>query len=135
MQLAGISSTASTAHLLNPVLVGRSAPAASSASAPQPAPAKASSASASANAALAAQPETSHPRSGSGGGGGSAAVEEVDSATSFSTSIAGKQYSGSGEQSGATYTASVPNLAGATATGSSIEAAENNLTARIDELA
>jgi predicted RNase H-like HicB family nuclease len=39
------------------------------------------------------------------------------------------------EESGGEYTASVATLAGATATGSSIEAAENNLTARIDELA
>jgi len=52
----------------------------------------------------------------------------------YSTSVAGKQYSGSVEESGGQYTASVPSLAGATASGSSIDAAENNLNNRIDEL-
>jgi predicted RNase H-like HicB family nuclease len=48
--------------------------------------------------------------------------------------VGGKQYTGSVEESDGEYTASVPNLAGATATGSSEQAAENNLAARIDEL-
>jgi hypothetical protein len=45
--------------------------------------------------------------------------------SSYSTTIAGKQYSGSVEESGGQYTASVPNLAGATASGSSLAAAES----------
>jgi predicted RNase H-like HicB family nuclease len=48
--------------------------------------------------------------------------------------VAGKQYSGSVADSGGTYTASVSNLPGATATGSSAQDAENNLDERIDEL-
>jgi hypothetical protein len=55
-------------------------------------------------------------------------------ATSFSTTVGGTQYTGSVEESGGEYTASVTNLAGATVTGSSDLAAENNLAARIDEL-
>jgi predicted RNase H-like HicB family nuclease len=55
--------------------------------------------------------------------------------SSYSTTVAGTHYSGSVEESGGEYTASVATLAGATASGSSIEAAENNLNARIDELA
>jgi predicted RNase H-like HicB family nuclease len=54
--------------------------------------------------------------------------------SSFSTTVAGTRYSGSVEQSGSEYTASVGNLTGATASGSSEAAAENNLTQRIDEL-
>jgi predicted RNase H-like HicB family nuclease len=52
----------------------------------------------------------------------------------FSTTVGGKLYSGSVEESGGEYTASVPSLAGASATGSSIAAAENNLNNRINEL-
>jgi len=59
---------------------------------------------------------------------------ELTSAESFSTTVGGKQYSGSVQLSNGEYTASVPNLIGATATGSSESAAENNLDARIDEL-
>ncbi|MGC9159663.1 MAG: hypothetical protein ACP5FH_11810 [Terracidiphilus sp.] len=52
----------------------------------------------------------------------------------YSTTVNGTQYIGSVEESGGVYTASVPNLAGATATGSSLEAAENSLSLRINEL-
>jgi predicted RNase H-like HicB family nuclease len=61
-------------------------------------------------------------------------VQEVDSATSYSTTVAGKQYSGSVQESNGEYTASVSSLSGASATGSSIQAAENNLNNRIDEI-
>jgi predicted RNase H-like HicB family nuclease len=52
----------------------------------------------------------------------------------YSTTVAGKSYSGDVEEAGGQYTASVPNLPGGSATGSSVEAAENNLTLTIDEL-
>jgi len=52
--------------------------------------------------------------------------------TGNSTTVAGKQYSGSVEEAGGEYTASVPNVSGATASGSSVDAAENNLVVRID---
>jgi predicted RNase H-like HicB family nuclease len=54
--------------------------------------------------------------------------------TSYSTTVGGTQYSGGVEESGGDYVASVPGLSGATASGSSLVAAENNLTVRIDEL-
>jgi predicted RNase H-like HicB family nuclease len=54
--------------------------------------------------------------------------------SSYSTTVNGTQYSGSVVQSGGQYTASVPNVPGASATGTSLAAAENNLNIRIDEL-
>jgi len=54
---------------------------------------------------------------------------------SYSTSVAGKSYSGSVEESGGTYTASVPGQPGASANGSSVQSAENNLDAVLDSLA
>ena len=54
---------------------------------------------------------------------------------SYSTSVAGKSYSGSVEESDGTYTASVMTVPEAVATGSSIESADTNLTAVIDALA
>jgi predicted RNase H-like HicB family nuclease len=49
-------------------------------------------------------------------------------------SVAGNQYWGSVEESGGEYSASVPNVAGATASGLTEQEAENNLAARVDEL-
>jgi hypothetical protein len=49
--------------------------------------------------------------------------------------VAGKSYSGSVVESDGEYEASVPNLPGASASGSSIESAENNLAVVIDTLA
>jgi hypothetical protein len=72
-----------------------------------------------------------------GGGGGqtsSATVEEDTLAAVYSTNVGGKSYSGSVTATAGDYTASVPNLQGATATGSSVEAAENNLSFVIDTL-
>jgi predicted RNase H-like HicB family nuclease len=54
--------------------------------------------------------------------------------SSYSTSVGGKSYSGSITQSNGTYTVSVPNLPGASVSGSSLQAAENALTVRIDTL-
>jgi predicted RNase H-like HicB family nuclease len=54
--------------------------------------------------------------------------------TGFSTTVAGTQYSGSVEEFDGEYVASVSSLSGATASGSSLIEAENNLTVRIDEL-
>jgi len=77
-------------------------------------------------------------RSQSGGTSGSSSSasssEEDLQVSSYSATVGGKQYSGSVEKSGGEYTASVSSLSGATATGSSPAAAENNLTLRIDEL-
>jgi len=52
----------------------------------------------------------------------------------YSTTVAGRNYSGSVEESDGEYNASVPNLPGASAIGSSVQPAENNLTLVIDTL-
>jgi predicted RNase H-like HicB family nuclease len=49
--------------------------------------------------------------------------------------VNGKSYSGSVEESGGTYTASVSSVPGAVASGSSVASAENNLTVVLDVLA
>ena len=56
-------------------------------------------------------------------------------AASYSVTIAGNNYSGSVEESGGVYIASVPNPPGASASGSSVESAENNLNIKLDTLA
>ena len=61
-------------------------------------------------------------------------VVEASQESSYSTSVAGQQFWGSVDRAGVDYTATVPNLAGATASGSSQQSAEDNLNARIDEL-
>jgi predicted RNase H-like HicB family nuclease len=64
----------------------------------------------------------------------SSGAEETQAAV-YSTTVAGKNYSGSVvEETGGVYEASVPNMPGATATGSSVQSAENNLSVRIDTL-
>jgi len=49
--------------------------------------------------------------------------------------VAGKTYSGSVEESNGTYTVSIPSLPGASASGSSAQSAETNLSVLIDVLA
>jgi len=63
-------------------------------------------------------------------------ASEVDTLVgAYTTTIGGVTYSGSVEEENGVYTASVSSLGGATATGSSMIEAENNLAVRIDELA
>jgi hypothetical protein len=64
----------------------------------------------------------------------SAVAAEETLAAVYSTSVGGKNYSGSVEESDGEYTASVADLAGASASGSSIESAENNLGTVLDTL-
>ena len=72
---------------------------------------------------------------GVGGGGAATAAAAVDALTSgYSTTVDGKQYAASVVESGGGYTASISSVPGATATGTSEQAAENNLTLRIDAL-
>jgi hypothetical protein len=54
---------------------------------------------------------------------------------SYSTTVAGKNYPLSVEESGGFYVASVPNPPGASATGSSPQSAEDNLNFKLDTLA
>jgi len=52
----------------------------------------------------------------------------------YSTTVGGKSYSSSVEQSNGQYVISIPNLPGATAAASTAQAAENALTLKIDIL-
>lgn len=64
---------------------------------------------------------------------GSSQMETI--AASYSTTVAGKNYSASVEESGGIYTASVPIPPGVSASGGSIESAEANLNIVLDTLA
>jgi hypothetical protein len=65
-----------------------------------------------------------------------AAVVDVTPANGVeSTTVGGKNYALSVEQAGGTYVASVPNPPGISATGSSVELAEDNLNTKLDTLA
>ena len=139
MQIASVSSIAPTLRVSSPALVGRPTAAPPSSPAARPASAKALPSTASTSAAPATAPpstaapaRSSHSHAAQARGASGSAAETM--VTIYSTTVAGKQYSGSVEEANGEYTASVPNLAGATASGSSAEAAENNLNARIDEL-
>jgi predicted RNase H-like HicB family nuclease len=53
----------------------------------------------------------------------------------YTTTVAGKSYSASIQESNGEYVISVPNVPGATATASTAQAAENALNIKIDVLA
>ncbi len=131
--------TNATPAVLNPVLAARasSTPSAAPAAASPVAQGTPSATQSSANTSVRARPAVAGGARGGGGGAAAAAsgaTALLETAIAYSTTVGGKQYSGSVEQSDGAYTASIPNLAGATATGASAQAAENNLDARIDEL-
>jgi hypothetical protein len=63
-----------------------------------------------------------------------AAVNELVVDVGFSTTVGGKTYVADVTYSGGEYIAEDGNLSGAVATGNSVVAAENNLSARIDIL-
>jgi predicted RNase H-like HicB family nuclease len=54
--------------------------------------------------------------------------------STYSTSVGGKSYAANISQSNGTYTLSVPNLPGASVSGSSLSEAEIALTIKIDAL-
>jgi hypothetical protein len=64
-----------------------------------------------------------------------AAVQEASLVAIYSTTVGGKSYSADVEQSGDEYTVTVSGLAGASASGSSIVAAEESIQNQIDILA
>jgi hypothetical protein len=74
---------------------------------------------------------------GGGRGGDSAGTASTSEqlVAEYATTVGGKSYGGSVEKSGDSYTATASGLAGASASGASIDAAENNLGALIDVLA
>jgi hypothetical protein len=59
-------------------------------------------------------------------------VAQLLTDVAFSTTVGGKTYTGAVIASDGEYVASDPNLAGAQATGASVQVAENNAVARID---
>jgi hypothetical protein len=63
-----------------------------------------------------------------------AQIGQLMTDTSFSTVIQGKTYSADVTYSGGEYVADDGSLSGAVASGGSVDAAENNLINRIDEL-
>lgn len=63
-----------------------------------------------------------------------AEVNELVVDVGFTTTVAGKTYVADVSYSNGEYVAEDANLSGAVATGNSVTAAENNLTARIDIL-
>jgi hypothetical protein len=139
MAFGSLLTTNSTPTVLNPFLAARpSSTATSAAAAPAAQSAPSPAQSAAAPSGTPAPPASGGGAHGGGGGGGGAAASNaaslLDTATVYTTTVAGKQYSGSVVESGGEYTASVPNLQGATASGAIEQAAENNLDTRIDEL-
>lgn len=119
MQIGAISETASsTTHW----------------SSAQSRPAASSSFAAVQQSALATEPESSAP-SVVQIQNSAASAQVATIAASYSTTVAGTSYAASVEESGGTYTASVPMPPGLSASGSSIESAENNLNIILDTLA
>ena len=141
MQLTSLSSIAQGPPLLPQSMVSgttqpspRTAPARAASNAPTQTAAPAPTAPAPPETPAVSQPaapsRTSHADAAAAT---SAAIAEL-TVTGYSTTVGGKQYAGSVEDANGTYTASIPSVNGATASGSSLVAAENNLDVRIDEL-
>jgi len=136
MQIGAIQSISSIA----PTSVVRPAAAAANRSATAVSPATAS-------ASVSGSPSATTSSSATASGGGAShkssqaqstsnsEAAEASLAAVYSTTVNGTTYSGSVEESGGQYTASIANLPGASASGSSIQAAENNLGSIIDTLA
>jgi hypothetical protein len=76
----------------------------------------------------------SRPAVHSGGGASSASAVQETLAAVYSTTVSGKSYSGSVVESNGEYTATIANMPGASASGSSIESAENSLGLVLDTL-
>ncbi len=59
----------------------------------------------------------------------------VAQSTTYSATVGGKNYNADINESAGEYVATVPNLPGVSASGSSLQTAENNLDTRISEIA
>jgi hypothetical protein len=136
--IGGISSISSIMPALNPVIAARPASTLSSGSA---------GTAASETPSAAPPPATVHTDSasahrtrGDGGEAGTASTASVSTVEQmigvYSTTVGGQQFAGTVADSNGVYTVSVPNIPGpgATASGTSEMAAENNLDTVIDEL-
>lgn len=139
--LIAATSSSSAPVLLNPVVIAQpriheSVPLAALTQGSSPAVAP-SSAGSSETGTSNSTPHSGHVRAHGGGGGRVAAsvASEVETLVGgYSVTVGGTQYAGSVQEQNGSYVASVPNVSGATASGDSMIAAENNLTIRIDEL-
>jgi len=130
MLISLISSGSQNLTVLNPVLFKPSRVASSTTAAP----AASTTAATSASSTSSTSATTSGTGGHSSGGGGASSTSAQSSITAYSTTVGGKQYSGSVQESDGEYVASVPSLSGATASGSSVAAAENSLSVRINEI-
>jgi hypothetical protein len=92
-------------------------------------------------APLATAAPTKTAPGGGHSGGGSAPIAAATATTvdeliaGYSTTVGGKQYAASVDESGGEYTASIATIPRTSASGSTEQTAENNLNAHIDELA
>ncbi|MGC1869323.1 MAG: hypothetical protein WA700_00065 [Acidobacteriaceae bacterium] len=77
-------------------------------------------------------PSSSHGSSSATSASSSAQAAALSAV--YTDTVGGKNYSGSVAESNGEYVASVPNLPGASASGSSVQSAENNLNTVIDAL-
>jgi len=141
MQISGISKVApSTSGRLPAPPQPKAAIPSSSATVPQPEPAASFTSSAS-GSPIPVAASTSAPASARVSAYSVENQSSVTSSqaaaltTSYSTTVAGKNYSGSVQESEGTYVASIPNPPGASASGSSVQSAENNLDVILDTLA
>jgi len=141
--LIAATSSSSVPVLLNPVLTAQpriheigplSGTTSGSSSAVTPSSASSSKASTSSSTPNSGDARAHGGGGGAGGASASAASEVETLVGSYSTTVGGTQYAGSVEEQNGSYVASVPSVSGATATGSSMIDAENNLSVRIDEL-
>jgi hypothetical protein len=139
MLIGGVSTFNSTATVFNPVLAPVHATAASAGSQTNAATPSNGTATAPAGGGTSAPARASSRENDKGGGAAAsagpaaAASAMMQMVAGYSVTVNGKQYAGSVEESNGQYSASA-NLTGATATGSSEQAVEDNLEVRIDEL-
>ncbi|MGA7708793.1 MAG: hypothetical protein WCD77_13465 [Acidobacteriaceae bacterium] len=131
MQISSISSMPAIGSSASaPTAARKSGSATVSAAAPSPA---AAAKPATQSPSPVGSPSSSSHGSSSAASAGSSAQAAALSAV-YSDTVGGKSYSGSVAESNGEYVASVPNLPGASASGSSVQSAENNLNTVIDAL-
>ena len=141
MQISGFTTTLPQNSVLTTLTPKNESAVRSSASESADSKSSALVASASTKSTTASATTAAKPAAHAGGGGAASTSSAASSgsvadtlAAVYSTTVGGVQYNGSVEQSGNEYSVSIPNLPGATASGSSILSVENKLANRIDEI-
>jgi len=141
MQIGAISSLSYTSNVFPVTLAAQPATTRTTAAPATPAASGSPSAkvTAASTTASAAKASGQHASGSSGGGSGSGSstantlAEEIFAGV-YSTTVGGKNYSGSVEDANGQYTAAVADLPDATASGSSLISAENKLGTLLNEL-